>query len=189
MGMTLLNVLSFHLASGGHFWYIPGCYLAPYDAFTVADVITEISQRPRVAALLVVGDLNTDLAAPEGRAWDQEIAAAMATSGLEGFSGHFFPWYKPRLRDGRTWCMYRRGKEVCYLTNYILGTDRRLLHNVVVQDTQHNTNHYLVLRFLRRAASTAHLRYLGKQTCLPIKLPTTPERVNHLAADLRGVVT
>ena len=85
------NVLSFHLASGGHFWYIPGCYLAPYDAFTVADVITEISQRPRVAALLVVGDLNTDLAAPEGRAWDQEIAAAMATSGLEGFSGHFFP--------------------------------------------------------------------------------------------------
>ena len=41
--------------------------------------------------LLVVGSFNTNLAAPEGRALDKEIAADMAVVGMEDLSGHFLP--------------------------------------------------------------------------------------------------
>ena len=34
------NVVSFQLALGGMRWYIVGCYLAPYDALIIEDVVT-----------------------------------------------------------------------------------------------------------------------------------------------------
>ena len=40
--------------------------MSPYDASTVEDVVAAMSKQPQGAALLVVGDFNTDLAAPEG---------------------------------------------------------------------------------------------------------------------------
>ena len=51
-----------------------------------------------MAALLVIDDLNTDLAAPEGRARDKVIAAAIATVGIKDMSGNFLPWHKPWLK-------------------------------------------------------------------------------------------
>ena len=83
------NVASFQLASGGQKWYIVGCYLAPDNASTIDDVIVAISQRLRGGALLVAGDLNTNLTAPEERTQDEEIAEAIAAAGLEDMSGHF----------------------------------------------------------------------------------------------------
>ena len=55
-----------------------GCYLAPENASTIDNVVAAISQQPRGATLLVVGDFNTDLDAPKGRERDEGIAAAMA---------------------------------------------------------------------------------------------------------------
>ena len=69
-------------------------------------------------------------------------------------------------------------------TYYILGTDPCLLQNVVVQDAWHNTYHYLVLCCLCNTAPTAHSRYLGKCTCFPIKISTTPDGINRLFSDL-----
>ena len=80
----------------------------------------------------MVGDFNTNLAAPESRAWDEDIVEAMAAAGLEYLSGHFLPHHKPWLKDSRKWCMCRRGRELPSRTNYILGTDRFLIQNVVV---------------------------------------------------------
>ena len=85
------NSVSFHLDLGGQRWFIVGLYLAPDKNLTIEDVIAAIIQRPRRGALLVVGDLNTNLTAPEGRARDEEIAAAMATAGIEDINGHFPP--------------------------------------------------------------------------------------------------
>ena len=50
----------FQLASGGQRWHIVGCYLSPYNASSIEDVVTAIIQRPRGGALLVVVDFNTD---------------------------------------------------------------------------------------------------------------------------------
>ena len=107
-----VKVVSFQLASGYRRWFIVRCYLAPDDASTIGDVIAAIVQRPQGAALLMVGDFNTDLAAPEGREWDKGITADMVEEGLEDISGHFFPRHKLWLKDGQTWAMQRGGREV-----------------------------------------------------------------------------
>ena len=38
-----------------------GCYLAPDDARTIERVVTALGDQPRGTALVVAGDLNTDL--------------------------------------------------------------------------------------------------------------------------------
>ena len=64
-----------------------------------------IRQRPRGAALLVAGESNADLAAPEGNVRDEDITAALSTTGLEDISRHFIPQLKPWLRYGKMWSM------------------------------------------------------------------------------------
>ena len=68
------NVVSFQLETGDSWWFILGCDLAPYNASTINDIFAAISKRPQGAALLVVGNFNTKLAAPEGRDQDEGIA-------------------------------------------------------------------------------------------------------------------
>ena len=63
--------MSFQISSGGQWWHIVGFYLAPDDDYAIEDVVAAISQQLRGAALPVVGNFNTDLAAPEGQAWDE----------------------------------------------------------------------------------------------------------------------
>ena len=63
------------------------------------------------------------MAAPAGRAWDEEIAEAMAELGLEDMSINFPPWHNPWLKDGRTWAMHRGGQEVLSWTDCIMVTD------------------------------------------------------------------
>ena len=184
-----VNIINFQLALGDQQWYIMGCYLSPENSLTIEDVVVTISQCPRGAALLVGGYFNTDLAVPEGKAWEEYIAAAMDAAGLEYLSVYFLPRCTPWLRDGRTWCMGRGGREVRSWTDYILGTDRCLLQNIAVRDAQHNTDHCLVLVFLCRAATTLQLRYLGKCTCFPVNLRSTLYGIDRLFAEIREAVT
>ena len=135
-----------------------GCYIIPDDTLTIEDVVAAISKRPRKAELLVAGNFNVDLAEPEGNARDEKIAAALGAARLEDMSTHFLPRHKPWLRDGRTWSMLRGGREVRSQTNCLLGTDCRLLQNVLLRDVCHNIDHYLVLGCLRRAAATERSR-------------------------------
>ena len=58
------KVVSFQLTSGDRQWYIVGCYLAPYNASTIEDVVVAIIKWPWGAALLMVGNFTTNLAAP-----------------------------------------------------------------------------------------------------------------------------
>ena len=183
------NVVRFQLASGGQRWYIAGRYLAPENATTIEVIVAAISQQPRGAALLVVGDFNTDLEAPEGQAWDEEIAVAMAAAGLEYLSDHFLPQHKPWLRDCSTWCMRRGGQEVRSRTDYILSTYHCLIQNVAVRDVRHNMEHDLVLGYLHGAAPTAHSRYIRKCTHFPTRTPTTLDGVDHLFAELQEAIT
>ena len=59
------NVIVFQLVTGARRWYIVGCYLAPDDTLTIERVVEALRDRPKGAELLVAGDLNTNLAAPE----------------------------------------------------------------------------------------------------------------------------
>ena len=101
------------------------------------------------------------LAEPEGDRRGEDIAAALATEGLEYMLAHFLPRRRPWCWAGRTWSILREGREVRSWTDYILETDRRLFGNVSVQDPRHNSDHYLVLSYLHSASLKEHTCYLG----------------------------
>ena len=60
------NVLGFQLATGAQRWYIIWVYIAPEDTDTMERVVAAIQKKPQGAELMVAGDFNADIAAPEG---------------------------------------------------------------------------------------------------------------------------
>ena len=85
------NVVGLQLVTGTRRWYIVGCYLAPDDTSTIERFDEALKERPKEAKLLVAGDLNANLAEKEGDRRGDNIAAALATEGLEDMSEHFLP--------------------------------------------------------------------------------------------------
>ena len=69
--------------------------------------------------------------------------------------------------------MVRMGREVRSQKDYILGINRRLFSNVSVWDLRHNLDRYIILGCLHRATLIEHTKYLGWQTQLPLRPPTT----------------
>ena len=71
-----------------------GVYIAPKDTTTMEWVVEAIQRKPRGAELLVAGDFNVDIAAPEGDRRAEDIVAELATAGLEDMARHFLPQEK-----------------------------------------------------------------------------------------------
>ena len=126
------NVMSFKVATGARRWYIIGCYLAPNDTSTIERVVTALRDRPKHTALVVAGDLNTDLEDAENDQRGTEIAAATKEAGAEDMTTQFIPRKRRWGREGWTWSMVREGKVVRSRTDYLLGTDICLFRNVSV---------------------------------------------------------
>ena len=124
-------------------------------------VVEAIRRKPWGAELLVAGDFNVNIAAPEGDWRAEDIATELATAGSEDMAGHFLPREKRCCRDRRTWGMRRKVQEVQSRTDYILGTDRRLFRNVTVRYPRHNSEHYMVLVCLPSTPLSETKRYLG----------------------------
>ena len=127
-------MIGFQLATGERRWYIVGCYLAPNDTSTIERAVEALREQPKGADLLVAGDLNINIAAPEGDLREEDIATTIAKEGLEDMAPHFLPRQRRWCRDRRTWGMLRKGREVRSQTDYILGTDQRLFRDVSVRD-------------------------------------------------------
>ena len=106
---------------------------------------------------------------PEGDWRGEEIAATLATEGLEDMTAHFLPRRRSWFWDRRMWSMIWVGKEVRSRTDYILGTDRRLFLNVSVRDPRHNSYHYIVLGCIRSAPLREKSTYLGGRKLLPLR--------------------
>ena len=85
------NVLRFKVATGARRWYIIGCYLAPDDAEKIEWVVTALGDRPKGTALIVAGDLNTDLGDAESNRRGLVILATMTEAGVEDMTAHFLP--------------------------------------------------------------------------------------------------
>ena len=77
---------------------------------------------------------------------------------------------------------------MCSRTNYILYTYSRMFHNALVREAQHNTNHYLVLGYLRGDKPAAHLLYLRKRTRSPISPPATPDKADCMFDEILGAI-
>ena len=72
--------------------------------------------------------------------------------------------------------------------DYILGTHIRLFQKIAVRDARRNTDHYIVLGCLCRAAHVAHYRCLGRRTCLSMRPPSTPDKADHMFADFQQAI-
>ena len=182
------NVVGFQLATEARRWYIIGCYLVINDTPTIESVVAALKERPRGAALLVVGDLNTMLTEPEKERRGTDIAAALVEEGLKNMATHFLPCQRKWGRERRTWSMVRKGKVVRSRTDYILGTDRCLFWNVSVWYPRHNTDHYMVLGCLHSAPKREHTNYLTGRKRLPLRPPSYPTREDRIFAALRRAV-
>ena len=67
--------------------------------------------------------------------------------------------------------MHHHRREVRYRTDYLLGTDLRMFHNISVWDPQHNYGHYMVLGCLHGTTQREHSLYLGQRQRSPLQLP------------------
>ena len=128
-------------------------------------------ERPRGAKLLLTVNFNTKVSEPEGYQRGEEIAATLATEGLDDMSAHFLPCQRSWFWDGMMWSMIWEGREVRSRIDYILGTDRRLFWNVSVRDPRHNSDHYIVLGCLRSAPLMEQSTYLRGRKCPPLRPP------------------
>ena len=71
-----------------------------------------MGNQPRGTALLVAGDLNTDLGDIDCDGRGTEIAEAITEAGLEDMTAHFLPRKRRWGREWRTWAMVRGGKAI-----------------------------------------------------------------------------
>ena len=60
----------------------------PDDTSIIESVVAALKERPQGTRLLVVGDFNVKLSDLEGDRRGEDIAAALATEGLEDMSTH-----------------------------------------------------------------------------------------------------
>ena len=84
--------------------------------------------------------------------------------------------------------MVQEGRVVRSRTDYLLGTDRSLFRNVPVRDPQHNTNHFMVVGFLRRAPIGEHTCYIMGRRKMPLRPPMEPTREDGIFAALQREV-
>ena len=61
-----LNIARFQMATGGRLCHVIGSYIVPHGASTLERVVAAIGHIPWGAELLIAGDFNADLSAPDG---------------------------------------------------------------------------------------------------------------------------
>ena len=74
------NVIIFHLVAWRQRWHVVGCYISPSNASTIEDVSAAIRDENYGTELLLVGNLNANLADPEGIPQAEAIADKLAAA-------------------------------------------------------------------------------------------------------------
>jgi hypothetical protein len=165
------NVASFQLTSGKRRWYVVGEYILPADTVTLEQVSKALDERLEGVEPILLGDLNANLAEPV-QSREHEIAAAMASHGLEDMLGHFAP--RRRYRAGYTWKQSREGVLVTSRCDYLLGVDRHTFSKVCLKDPRFDSDHFMILGTLNSATLKVNQTYLrGRQKC-PLKVSERP---------------
>jgi exonuclease III len=155
------NVLSFLLISGSQITPVIGAYLPPTHLDDIPHLIAALQRFPQPP--IVMGDLNVNLdnlLSPR----NQQVAALLATYGLEDLLHHFQQRKPYRARN--TWHQSRQGVLYHSRCDYILGTDRRLFEMVGIREPRYfNTDHHMVVgRYLVRPTPSHKLYLRGRKT-------------------------
>ena len=80
------------------------------------------------------------------------------------------------------------GRDMRTRLDYILGTERHHFRNLSVWYPIHNSDHYMILGYLRSANMREHTKYLERCMRLPLQTPTILMREYGLYAALQRVI-
>ena len=97
---------------------------------------------------ILLGNLNANLADPV-QSREHEIAAAMASHGLEDMLGHFAA--RRHHRAGYALKQLRQGVLVTSRCDYLLGVDWRAFSKVRLKDPRFDLDHFMILGTLHGA--------------------------------------
>jgi hypothetical protein len=114
------NVLSFQLVSGATRWYIMRCYIPPTNLTTLMHVDEAWQACPKGCLLILLGDVNINLAAPRNER-DDTITKQVDTMALINMTSHFCQRRGRRSRGQWTWRMRRGTRWVSSQCDYVLG--------------------------------------------------------------------
>jgi hypothetical protein len=90
------NMLSFQLVLGATRWYIVGCYIPPINLTTLTHIKQAWLACPKGCLLILLGDLNVNLAAPRNEHNDT-IAEQVDAMALIDMTNHFYQWHGRRF--------------------------------------------------------------------------------------------
>ena len=108
--------------SGRRRMYIVGCYIAPDDAQTIERVVKALKDKTPGSALIVAGDMNTDLGEVDGDRRGTEISAALTEAGLED-RYRVVATDAPSRHRGRIAVFYREGARFAVEEVHQYGTN------------------------------------------------------------------
>ena len=97
--------------------------------------------------VIILGDLNVRLRELQDARGD-ELAAALADSGLGDVIAHFITRWQYRGKVNWTWQMRQEGRQVTGRGDYILRSDRNSFVNLGVREARLHTDHQIILPVL-----------------------------------------
>ena len=92
---------------------------------------------------------------------------ALADRGLVNMIDYLSPRKRYRGVGGWTWSMQRYRRQMTGRGDYFLSTDRSSFVNAGLQETQHGTDHRIILAVLRVEGALCNRRYQRGRTCWP----------------------
>ena len=111
---------------------------------------------PHGEETILIGNVNTYIADPEGITQKKEITVALVDAFLENMSSNFplrrISWSQDVINRIMIW----KGREGLSWTDYIIRTHRCLFQNLSFQEPRHNIDQYMVLGCLHGATHTEH---------------------------------
>ncbi len=171
------NVLSFQLISGATRWYIMGCYIPPTNLTTSTHVDEAWQACPKGCHLILLGDLNVNLAAPRNKRNDT-IANQVDAMALTDKSNHFRQRRGRRSQGRWTWRMRRGRGWVSSQCDYVLGraTDLgRWIWRVSIRKPYcHDSNHRAIVAEICAGGGREMATYQKRCHCFPLKIPRVP---------------
>ena len=151
-----------------------GAYIPPADTTTIPHIQKALDYIPDVFPTFFLGDLNANLRSP-GDARDAEIAALVTARGLQDTRPHF--WQRSSYLGWNTWFQGRQLGRVQSTCDYILATDRQVLHNVQAKQPRlHTSDHVMLLGCFWSASQTANARYLKRRKRFPLTPPKSEDK-------------
>ena len=166
------GVMTFQLRTGNARYYVIGCYIAPSDTSTVADVRAAWGRCPKGCIPLLLGDLNADLSCPrDGR--EEDIAELVDEIDLVDASSQFRQRCRGRYSGRWTWSQRRLGRRIESQPDYLLTRERcrRRFRRVGLRKPRHHDSDHRAVIAIVRGGKTKRLgAYRRRRRRIPLRL-------------------